>query len=78
MVDSYEMKKIAFKKGYKFVMMKNVSDNPVDEYLKIVMLQDEAKNEYITYLYNDNDKAFYAGNYFISYEEAYKDFLKRK
>lgn len=56
---------------------KPYSDHPGDHYLSIVLAQN-FKGEYVTWLHNSQDGGFYSGHYFGNdIVSATKDFEKR-
>lgn len=61
-----------------FLAQRPVSDHPGDHYLSIV-LHKNFKGEYVTHLYNSEDKGLYCGHYHgDDYDKALEDFKNRE
>ena len=58
---------------------KPYSNNPKDDYLRIVLcyLPTNKMTPYVTWIYNESDNAFYEGNYFERIYKAIGDYLIR-
>jgi uncharacterized protein (DUF608 family) len=64
------------KNGAKLLMVKNVSNNKLDEYLAIVLCQN-TKGEFVTWLYNAEFESCNHGHYYSDFEQAREDFYSR-
>lgn len=64
----------ANKQGYELLKVERYP-NEDDHFLRVVIAQKE--NEYVCWVYNVNDNAFYSGFYTQSYESAEKKFTER-
>ena len=59
----------AKEKGYKALIIENYPHKD-DDFLRVVIAQNENKNEYVCWIYNVNDNAFYSGYYVDTFEKA--------
>ena len=57
----------AKEKGYKALIIENYPHKD-DDFLRVVIAQNE--NEYVCWIYNVNDNAFYSGYYVDTFEKA--------
>ena len=57
----------AKEQGYKVLIIESYPNNDQD-FLRVVIAQNE--NEYVCWVYNLNDNAFYSGYYTKTFEEA--------
>jgi len=64
-------------KGWEILKLRDFDKNPLNDYLKFVLIQRE-ENDYATLLFNVDSNGFSEGHYnFTTYEKAYEDLLNR-
>lgn len=72
---------VAKEKNFNVLDIKKVSENPLDDYLRIVLVETNY-DEFATYVFNatlgvNESGGFVSGHYFKKFDNADKDFIER-
>lgn len=66
------------KAGYEWVASRNLTKNPADWYLKVMLAYREADAQWVVWLYNATDKGLHEGYYTKSGEVARIKYQNKK
>lgn len=69
---------LCVKKSLLPIKYRKISQNEADMYLKVVLVLNLITNEYIVYLYNFLDNAFYEGNYYTELPPAMERYHNKR